>query len=140
MKPLPLHRASRSAAFTMIEIMLVVMIIAILAGAAIGLMGGNVNLVKIQRAQTDVANVATQVQLYESMCYNLPSSLKDLVEKPGNVRNWHKFMESVPQDPWGVDYILEVPNKRSKKTYDLFSAGPDRKPHTEDDVGNWDAK
>lgn len=129
---------SSTSAFTMIEIMLVVMIIAILAGAAIGMMSPSVRAVETKRAQTDVTSIKTQVQLYEALCQSLPARLSDLVEKPANAQKWQQLMEQVPRDPWGTEYLLEVPNKRSKKSYDIYSCGPDRKPHTEDDIGNWE--
>ena len=134
-----MKRLSRSrSAFTLLEIMLVVMIIAILAGSAIYLLRGNVDQVRFQRADMDVTNISVQVDLFQAQNLYLPTSLNDLVTKPsGNFSKWRQLMPMVPVDPWGTPYILEAKGRSTKSSYDLFSAGPDRKPHSEDDIGNW---
>ena len=66
--------------------------------------------------------------------------MKVLTEKPTSEpkpRIWNKLMDSVQKDPWGHDYVLENPGKHSKDSYDLYSAGKDGVPNTEDDIGNW---
>jgi general secretion pathway protein G len=42
-----------------------------------------------------------------------------------------------PLDPWGQPYEYRFPGTKNTGGYDLFSAGPDRKAGTEDDIGNW---
>src|SRR5688572_18567691 len=53
----PFQKKRSIAAFTLLEIMLVVMIIALLAGSAIYLMRGNVDTAKIVRADADIQNL-----------------------------------------------------------------------------------
>jgi general secretion pathway protein G len=36
-----------------------------------------------------------------------------------------------------MEYQYNAPGKRNPDGYDLFSAGKDRVPGTEDDLGNW---
>jgi general secretion pathway protein G len=140
MKPL-LRRST--AAFTLLEIMLVVMIIALLAGSAIYLMRGNVDQAKEVRADTDIQNIMTQLQLYEVQNGTMPSTeqgLGALVVRPSGEpqpRKWRQLMPEVPVDPWGTPYQLRNPGTASKSGYDVFSAGKDRKIGTADDVGNW---
>ena len=140
MKPL---KRNSTAAFTLLEIMLVVMIIALLAGSAIYLMRGNVDQAKFARVDADVQNIITQLQLYETQNGVMPSSeqgLKALVERPSGEpqpRRWRQLLPEVPLDPWGVEYQLRNPGTQSKAGFDLFSAGKDRKPNTADDLGNW---
>lgn len=133
----PISRSN--SAFTLLEIMLVVMIIAILAGSAVYLMKGNVDRVREQRAAMDVTNLAVQVDFFQAQNLYLPNSLNDLVTKPasGNFPKWRQIMQELPPDPWGSQYIFEQKNRSKKGSYDLFSPGPDRKPHTDDDIGNW---
>ena len=52
-------------------------------------------------------------------------------------RKWKRMMSEVPTDPWGNAYVLEVPARRSKEDYDLYSKGRDREANTDDDLGNW---
>lgn len=138
----PLKRIS-TAAFTLLEIMLVVMIIALLAGSAIYLMRGNVDQAKYTRVDADVQNIITQLQLYETQNGSMPTTeqgLRALTERPAGEpqpRRWRQLMPEVPLDPWGVEYQLRNPGSKSKAGFDLFSCGKDRKPGTDDDLGNW---
>ena len=132
-----------TAAFTLLEIMLVVMIIALLAGSAIYLMRGNVDQAKYVRVESDVQAIQTQLQFYETQNGSMPSTeqgLRALVEKPGGdpqPRKWRQLMPEIPLDPWGTEYQLRNPGTKSKSGYDVFSCGKDKKPNTEDDIGNW---
>ena len=42
-------------------------------------------------------------------------------------------LKNVPKDPWGSDYVYRFPGQHNPKSYDLFSAGPDKRPDTADD-------
>ena len=53
--------------FTLLEIMLVVTIIALLLGAAIYKLGGNVEYSRHVRISSDIQGINTQLKLYESM-------------------------------------------------------------------------
>jgi general secretion pathway protein G len=68
------------------------------------------------------------------------NGLVELVQQPSGTTNWHgPYFDppKVPIDPWGNKYFYEYPGKHNPNGYDLFSAGPDGKAGTEDDVGNW---
>jgi general secretion pathway protein G len=69
-----------------------------------------------------------------------PKSLQDLFQKPDAAKNWHgPYLESTGQlvDPWGNKFIYECPGRHNTNSYDLFSAGPDGRIGTEDDIVNW---
>jgi type II secretion system protein G len=108
------------------------------------LMGERVEEARKNRADSDVETIITQLQFYEVRNGNFPSTkqgLKALVEKPEGdpqPRRWSQLMPEVPKDPWGNLYHYRYPTtKQSKDGFDLFSAGPDGKPGTADDIGNW---
>jgi len=132
-----------TAAFTLLEIMLVVMIIALLAGSAIFLMKDNLIIARDVKVETDIKAISTSLMTYESLNGSLPSTaqgLAALVEKPTTEpipRKWTRHLSALPIDPWGNGYVLEIPARRSKENFDLFSKGADRQPNTEDDLGNW---
>src|SRR5947209_3467727 len=134
---------SSTAGFTLLEIMLVVSIIILLLGTAIYKMKGNLDVAKIGRAQADVSSFGTSLISYEALGGTLPSTaqgLRALVERPSSdpkPRAWVQIMTSLQKDPWNNDYYYEQPGKHNPTTYDLYSAGPDKKPGTEDDIGNW---
>jgi general secretion pathway protein G len=131
--------------FTLLEIMLVVMIIALLAGSAIYLMGGNLGYAQSVRVKSDIQAITTQLKLYQAMNGFLPTTeqgLQALTVRPDSdpkPTQWRKLMDKVMMDPWQNPYIYENPGKHNQDTFDLYSAGPDRKQGTDDDIGNWDS-
>ena len=136
----------RSAGFTLLEIMLVVMIIALLAGSAIYMMKGNLNVANNVRIDGDVQSFGTQLMVYRSSNGFLPTteqSLRALVTKPESSpkpRNWVKLLDKLPIDPYGMEYHYVQPGVHNADNYDIFSSGPDRIAGTPDDRGNWDAQ
>ena len=137
---------SARGGFTLLEIMLVVAIIILLLGAAVFKMKPALGQAKMARAQADIQSLQIPLTSYEALGGNLPTTsqgLKAIVEKPTSEprpRMWSPGMESLPKDPWNHDYFYEQPGKHNPKGYDLYSAGPDGVPNTDDDLGNWEAK
>lgn len=143
MNRLSLSRPKRSG-FTLLEIMLVVMIIALLGGAAAYYMGGNIGIAQETRVKTDLQSISTQIKIYQSQNGFLPSTeqgLEALVNEPNTnpkPKQWHQLFEKLPTDPWGNPYHYTAPGKKNPKSFDLYSAGGDLKPGTTDDIGNWE--
>jgi len=118
-----LSRPGRSAAaFTLIEIMLVVGIITVLMGSAIYMLTGNLEFAKEQRARGDIQAITTQVRMFEMKNGGVPltesQGLKALVGKG-------KGFEELPKDPWGQDYRYKI-DSSSSKGFKVYSTGPDR--------------
>jgi general secretion pathway protein G len=125
--------------FTLLEIMIVVTIIALLMGAAIYKLGGNVEYSRDVRVQADIQGISTQLKLYESMNGFYPTTeqgLQALVTQPDidpRPTRWYQLYKEVPKDPWQSNYVYICPGIKHPESYDLYSAGPDRKPGTDDD-------
>jgi len=125
--------------FTLLESMLVVTIIALLLGAAIYKLGGNVEYSRHVRVAADVQGINTQLKLYESMNGFFPTTgqgLQALVTQPDTdpkPTRWYQLYKEPPKDPWQSNYIYICPGIKNPNEYDLYSAGPDRKPDTTDD-------
>ncbi len=136
-----LKRASRQSGFTLLEIMLVVMIIAILVGGAIVMVGPALGSAKEAKVKTDIQTIKTELLMYQATTGSLPTTeqgLRALVERPGDAPNWRQFASEVPQDPWHRNYYYESPSRRNNPDgYDVYSAGEDGKAGTADDIGNW---
>jgi general secretion pathway protein G len=118
--------------FTLLEIMLVVTIIALLLGAAIYKLGGNVEYSRHVRIAADIQGIGTQLKLYESMNGFYPTTeqgLQALVSQPDSdprpVR-WYQLYKELPKDPWQNVYIYRCPGIKNPSGYDLYSAGPNR--------------
>ena len=136
-----LARNRKQAGFTLLEIMLVVGIIVIILGVAVARLGNTTGVAKDMRVRADVQAISTQLRLYESVNGFVPTTeqgLQALVTQPSTdprPTRWYQLFKELPQDPWNSDYIYLSPGRKNPTGYDLYSAGPDRKPDTADD--NW---
>lgn len=133
---------NKQDAFTLVELLLVVTIIGILAGAVLVNIGGQTQKAKITRARQDIETMSTALNMYEITIGQYPSSdqgLQALVEDPGGVDGWTKPFLSKKnfRDPWGNDYQYSFPGDQGIN-FDLYSTGPDGQNGTEDDIGNWE--
>ncbi len=132
----------RYAAFTLMEMMMVVVIIVRLLGFAVNKMKNSVSFAKDTKVRADIQSIGSMLMVYEAGG-SLPSSeqgLKALVERPQSEprpMRWQKLMDEVPLDPWGKEYQYMRPGKHNASGYDLFSAGADLTVGTADDIGNW---
>lgn len=133
----------RQNAFTLLEIMLVISIIVVLLGLAISKMGNPTGFAKGVAVRADVQAIGTQLKLYESMNGFLPTTeqgLQALVTQPSSEprpQRWYQLFKEVPKDPFGNNYIYLSPGRKNPTSYDLYSAGQDRKADTaDDDWGN----
>jgi general secretion pathway protein G len=131
-------------AFTLLEIMLVVLIIGLLIGIAVKNFGSKLEEAQIVRVKADIEGYKTDLLMYQSSNGFLPTSeqgLKALVTRPETEprpRNYRQVLDQLRLDPWQQEYFYEQPGKHNPKGYDIFSAGVDRKPNTTDDIGNWE--
>ncbi len=144
MKISQLHTPTRrTAAFTLIEIVITLTIIAILASGSIYLLKGQIDSAKDTRVDSDLQAIGLALQSYESRALRMPTTeqgLEALVEKPTKEpipENYRAFMEEMPKDPWGQVYKYRFPAQKSKKPYDVYTLGADGVEGTEDDIGNW---
>jgi general secretion pathway protein G len=133
----------RPNAFTLLEIMLVISIIVVLLGLAISKMGNPTGFAKGVAVRSDIQTIGTQLKLYESMNGFLPTTeqgLQALVTQPSSEprpQRWYQLFKEVPKDPFGNNYIYLSPGRKNPSSYDLYSAGQDRKADTaDDDWGN----
>jgi general secretion pathway protein G len=130
---------TNQAAFTLLEIMLVVTIIALLLGAAIYKLSGNVEYSRHVRVAADLQGINTQLKVYESMNGYFPTSeqgLEALVTAPSTdpkPARWYQLYSQLPKDPWQSNYVYRSPGTKNPTGYDLFSPGPDHLPDTADD-------
>jgi general secretion pathway protein G len=132
--------------FTLIEILVVITILAILAGLLVPRVMDRPDQARVVAAKNDVRAIQSAVNLYRLDNGVYPSTeqgLLALVQRPetGNVpRNWKQggYLDRVPKDPWGNDYQYLYPGVHSE--VDIFSLGADGQPGGEGyaaDVGTW---
>jgi general secretion pathway protein G len=133
-------------AFTLLEIMLVVAIIALLLSAGFYFIGDQFLFATKVKADADFQAFNQRLKTYQMLNGFYPSTeqgLQALVVMPQSEpkpTRWNQFMEKLPKDPWNSDYMYVQPGIHNPAAYDIYSMGKDRKPGTDDDIGNWDKK
>ena len=132
------------SAFTLIEIVLVLAIIALLLGAAIFKLTGVFSSSQKQRVAQDLSTFKSALNVYRMNAQRFPSTeqgLKALVEKPTTgiiPKSYEPTMKGEQLDPWGNPYGYRYPGTHNKGEPDIWSFGPDMIDGTDDDIGNWE--
>ena len=123
-------------AFTLIELMLVVIIIGVLAAMVMPRLVGRSEQARISAAKADInANIALALDMFEMDIGYYPEKLEDLRTNPGLGDKWKgPYLKKEPKDPWGRFYKYERLASDGKE-YRLCSSGPDET-KTEDDICN----
>ncbi|MCK5697739.1 MAG: type II secretion system protein GspG [Gammaproteobacteria bacterium] len=99
-----------------------------------------------QKAKLQIKMLSHTIELYMSDMGNYPSAeegLEALVKKPDSVNSYwggpYLQASKIPKDPWGYDYIYEVPGVHHD--FDLYSLGNKKHGDSHDAVvANWDIK
>jgi len=138
------HPARRvAAAYTLLEMIIVMMIITIISGSAIYLMKNVTNTASVKRARADFQTIQTALQTYKLNTLSYPTTaqgLMALVNKPSpSPRSWQKVMDAVPMDPWNNQYMYRFPGKKNPSEPEILSKGPDGQENTEDDLSSQDS-
>lgn len=128
----------RQKGFTMVELLLVLVILAVLAAIVVPKFTGRSEQARITAVRTQIAAFETSLDAFEVDNGFYPSELRFLVEQPANAPNWHgPYMKEIPLDPWGNAYIYKSPGDYNQRSYDIMSMGPDGKVGGDDDITNW---
>ena len=146
-----MNKLTNRGGFTLIEIMVVIVILAMLAAIVGPRLMGRTDDAKVTDARVQIKNIETALKLYKLDNGSYPSTeqgLGALVAKPtvGVIPKSYKdggYLESkkTPKDPWGNDYLYVSPGEHGD--YDLFSYGSDGAKGGEgnnSDITSWDTK
>jgi general secretion pathway protein G len=139
--------AGEQRAFTLIEVLVVVAILAILAAIVVPQIMDRPDEAKRVAARADVRAIVQSLKLYRLDNGFYPTTdqgLAALVQKPASPPvppNWKQggYLERLPKDPWGGDYQYLSPGVHGE--IDVFSLGADRAAGGEGngaDIGNWE--
>ena len=146
-----MNKLTNRGGFTLIEIMVVIVILAMLAAIVGPKLMGRTDDAKVTDAQVQIKNIETALKLYKLDNGSYPNTeqgLGALVTKPtvGVIPKSYKdggYLESkkMPKDPWGNDYLYVSPGEHGD--YDLFSYGADGAKGGDGknaDITSWDTK
>ena len=147
--PMPLSAnlsSKRSAGFTLIEIMVVIVIIGLLAALVAPRVLSRPDEARTVAARQDIATILQSLKLYRLDNQRYPTSeqgLQALVTRSTVAPippNWKGggYLERIPMDPWGHPYQYLNPGLHGE--IDVFSLGADGAPGGEGidvDIGSW---
>ena len=137
-------RLRRTAGFTLIELMVVLVIIGVLAALIVPNVLDRTDDARATAARTDVHNIMQALKLYKLDNQRFPSAeqgLQALIARPSAApapMNWKPYLEKLPSDPWGHPY--QYLNPGVKGEVDVMSFGADGISGGEGfdaDVGSW---
>jgi general secretion pathway protein G len=137
-----MYRGARTGAFTLVEMLLVLVILAVLAAIVIPKFSGRSQQAKETAAKSQIASIELALDQFEVDTGAYPAGangLDALLNAPSNARDWKGpyLKKGVPLDPWGSPYVYSYPGKNNPGGYDLMSVGPDMRAGTDDDLTNW---
>ena len=123
--------------FTLIELMVVVIIIAALAGMVLPRVLPASDAAKVNISKGDIAGITTALQMHRLYENKYPATLAALSEESPSTDWDGAYLERAAVDPWKRDYRYKYPGTRNRNGYDIWSIGADGKDGTEDDITNW---
>ncbi|MDF3935207.1 type II secretion system major pseudopilin GspG [Pseudomonas citronellolis] len=139
----PFARPRRSAGFTLLELLVVLVVLGLLAGLVGPKYFSQLGRSEAKVARAQIEGLGKALDLYRLEVGHYPSSeqgLQALVVAPSGEARWKGpyLQKAVPQDPWGRDYLYRSPGENGD--YDLVSMGKDGQPGGEGEdaeVNSW---
>ena len=127
--------------FTLVELLLVLMILALIGGLVLPGIIGKAESAKAKAAVSQVNRLSMAVESYYLDTGVTPDNLDLLVTESGNVKGWNGpyVKSSLLKDPWGREYEYRYPGEHGE--FDLISLGADGQPGGEDknaDINSWE--
>ena len=126
--------------FTLIEVMVVVVILAILAAIIVPKIMSRPEQARKVKARTDIMAIQNAMEMYKLDNGFYPSTdqgITALAKKPSGdpaPQDWQGYLKTVPKDPWGHAYHYANPGKHGE--IDIWTAGPNPS-LPKDTIGNW---
>ena len=131
---------SRSRGFTLVELLLVLVILALIGGLVLPGIIGKAEGAKVKAAASQVSRLSMAVESYYLDTGTTPENLDQLIEEAG-VGGWNGpyVKASSLKDPWGREYVYVYPGEHGD--FDIFSLGADGQPGGEGknaDINSWE--
>lgn len=127
--------------FTLVELLLVLVILALIAGLVLPGIIGKAESAKAKAASSQISRISMSVESFYLDTGNVPRSLGDLVNQPSGANGWNGpyIKNSILKDPWGREYQFRSPGEHGD--FDIESLGADGQRGGEGknaDINSWD--
>jgi general secretion pathway protein G len=132
----PSQRLGLRPAFTLIEVLVVVVIIAVLASIVGPNVFRHVDTAKNVTAQAQISTLSAALDAYRLDNGRYPTTEQGLnalwvaptaEPRPSNWRGPY-LRQPAPSDPWGAPYVYRNPGEHTPNSFDLSSLGSDGAP------------
>lgn len=134
----------RSAGFSLLELLVVMVIIGLLVGIVGPRYFAQIGRAEVKTAKAQLDSLSKALETYRADTGHYPTTeqgLSALVTKPQNEPKWqgpYLSKSEVPLDPWGNAYQFKSPGEHGE--FDLLSFGKDGQPGGSGenaDITNW---
>jgi general secretion pathway protein G len=145
----PRRRPCRRPGFTLIEVLVVIVVLAVLASLVAPNVFRHVGAANEGAAKSQVEMLGAALDAYRLDNGRYPTTEQGLAAlwaapaldpRPANWRGPY-LRKAVPNDPWGRPYVYRSPATESRGGYDLLSLGADGRPGgtgEDADVRSWE--
>jgi general secretion pathway protein G len=125
-------KKSSAIGFTLVELLVVIVIVAILSSAVLLNLSGQVQPAYEARILSDFKAIQDGIKIFKLNTGSYPETLAELMLDPG-VKGWKgPYLDVPPVDPWGETYIYEQVGY-GPLPFELKTLGADRVPGGEED-------
>jgi general secretion pathway protein G len=131
----------RTLGFTLVELLLVLVILALIAGLVLPGIIGKAEGAKVRAASSQISRISMSVEAFYLDTGQTPDSLSELVNEPSGVSGWNGpyVKNSILKDPWGREYNYRNPGEHGD--FDIYSYGADGQAGGDDknaDITSWE--
>ena len=144
MKRVLVRKTVRRRAFTLLEVLMVIVILGVLAALIVPQFGGTQDRAKKDSAALQIKNVEQQLEVFKTHCGRYPTGeegLAVLLTKPDSEEFADKwagpYLKAAAIDPWNNPLQYRSPGQYNTESFDLWSNGKDGAEGSDDDVVNW---
>lgn len=134
-------RRIRRKAFTLLEVLMVIVILGVLAALIVPNFVGTQLGAERNATSHQIKGLDNDIERFRLDCGRYPETLEELVVKPDAEEladKWHgPYLKSAPADAWGTPLEYKYPGQYNENGYDLWSRGQDKQDGTDDDITNW---